>query len=72
MDPFLSPKPYLNSSAKRGMLIVLLDDSTTNRLFRNSMERIDRLWYNQGVFLRSFYAITASLNVEERGIAMIA
>ena len=40
MDPFLSPKPYLNSSAKRGMLIVLLDDSTTNRLFRNSMERI--------------------------------
>ena len=55
------------------MLIVLLDDSTTNRLFSNSMERIDRLWYNPGVvFLSSFYTITASLNVKERVIAMIA
>ena len=46
------------------MLIVLLDDSTTNRLFSNSMERIDRLWYNPGVvFPSSFYTITASLNV---------
>ena len=52
---------------------MLLDDSTTNRLFSNSMERIDRLWYNPGVaFLSSFYTITASLNVEERVIAIIA
>ena len=52
---------------------MLLDDSTTNRLFSNSMERIDRLWYNPGVvFLSSFYMITASLNVEEHVIAMIA
>ena len=50
---------------------MLLDDSTTHRLFSNSMERIDRLWYNPGVvFLSSFYTITASLNVE-RVIAMI-
>ena len=51
---------------------MLFDDSTTNRLFSNSMERIDMLWYNPGVgFLSSFCTIIASLNVE-RVIAMIA
>ena len=45
-----------------GMLIVLLDDSSTNRLFSNSMEGIDRLRYNPvAVLLSTFYTITASL-----------
>ena len=76
MDPFLPLVMYyaiLELKCYAGMLIVLLDDSSTSRLFSNSMERIDRLRYNPGVvFLSSFYTITASLKVEEHVIAMIA
>ena len=41
------------------MLIVLLNKSSVNRSFSNSMEGIDRLWYRpEVVFLSSFHAIT--------------
>ena len=42
-----------------GMLIVLLNESSVNRSFSNSMGGIDRLWYrSEVVFLSSFHAIT--------------
>ena len=49
---------------------MLLNDSSTNKLFSNSMEEIDRLQYNPGVvLLSSFYTIIASLKVEEHVVA---
>ena len=64
-EPLVMYYAILEIQYYAGILIVLLDDSSTNRLFTNSMEGIDRLRYNPGVvFLSSFYTITASMKVE--------